>query len=157
VKRYLFIILCLLKQAFCWVVLWSGGALLCRPQHSPPLGCICKSSIQTKIRAPYVKTTSVCPSVTQNQRLHFCLISMKFGTGWFKKSCLSSVSFMECSESHILLQGIYNILLIFSTFPNASGKQKQVGKGGLHKTASFVRPGIVKYIHYLEVQMNLFW
>jgi len=43
---------------------------------------------------------------------------MKFSTGLFTKSCLASVSFMECSESHILLQGIYKILLLFSPFSN---------------------------------------
>jgi len=64
---------------------------------------------------------------------------------------------MECSESHILLQGIYKILLLSSTFSSGSGKQKQVGKRGLHKTVSFMRTGVVKYIYYLEVRMNLFW
>jgi len=71
---------------------------------------------------------------------------MKFGTGLFKKSCLASVSFMECSESHILLQVIYKILVLFSTFSNRSGKQKQVGKGSLHKIVGFVRPGTNTYI-----------
>jgi hypothetical protein len=46
---------------------------------------------------------------------------------------------MECSESHILLQGIYKMLLLFSVFSSGSGKQKQVGKGGLHKTVGFMR------------------
>jgi len=63
---------------------------------------------------------------------------------------------MECSESHILLQCTYKFLLLFSTFSNRYGKQKQVGEGDLHKTVGFGRPGTVKYTHYLEVQMNLF-
>jgi len=139
-----------------------GGALLCRPQHSPPLGCIFKSSIQTKIGAHYVKTTSIYPSVTQNQRLQFCLISMKFVTGLFKKRCLASLSLMECSKSHILLQGIYKILFLFSTFPNGSGKEKQVGKGGefrgtRHCQVHALLRGANEFILVMSALITRFW
>jgi hypothetical protein len=102
-----------------------------------------------------VETTSICPSVTESA-LRLLSDFYEIVTGLFKKSCLASMSFMECSESHILLQCIYKILLLFSTFSNRYGKQKQVSKGGLHKTVDFGRRDTVKYIHYLDVQMNLF-
>ena len=59
---------------------------------------------------------------------------MKFGTELFKTGCLVSV---ECSESHVLFQGIYKILLIFSDLPNTDlEKRKKFGKGSFHKNVS---------------------